>query len=874
MQRLNFSPHGVTGEGSKHETWQVQHQSSHHYNYSGTSSRQRQRRVERAATATTDDFGDFPATPQITTPQVTNRRRGDEPQSRPGVRFAEDDRHQVLILDGSDQRQHHHSPASDAVAAPAVSSLDFSMIATPGGKLARMVDNHGFYTPSEAATTDETMELSSGKFGGKSLWTTGTPFRSMLRGVVSSTPNMDPRQMLMSTSKTPYAAAREKLQQIHGKNINVEHANSNGNDVDKCTALEFARSAPVSGYLRKMGKNIPTFKRRFFVLKPSTHLYYFLSPSDVEPRGCIDLDMATDGSNGEEGGCGSCDVREIGSLPDGTFQFELFFDEEKELDDNTSSHSDGGSQTSQKSSTKRQFHRQKIVLEARTEEIGREWMAKLQSERLSSAKEKVEFLRASLAEMKSISSKWGKSACEEAMRADETERQRNTAISEAKSWEARFTNLNEALRLLGKRGGNKTSDFLTEAFQGLDAKNTNLNHVSQRVQAMHNDYQQALKREEEAKDRIARLEKRAQEAESRAANAEKELARVREDNLAMQNNLKKARREKKILVKEVRSLHSAVAEDKGSKQSDQNEQHDLRSTNSQSVRSRGAASSSNDHGTSSAASYTKRKPKEIEQQLVLELEEHVMSGLRLSEQFLTLNRVDNFFDEGSIDENCINHEGNHELDDNVHPRERQSTCHPPSKTALNLSPARITNATNGIMQSQRVSYPLGSLLDETDDNAFFSADPKLVTVPGGAVDKTICHSNEGGFNLSYTADSVQGSDLLTDVSQYEEGSNNDNPINQNLNERFSEKMQIDTGKKTINHHDTQHRLFKDDTSACQAPPSQDLPSSVSESSRSRVTDNGNATTKLECSLTDVEESPSKIGSDGKVYHITFYSKTE
>ena len=55
------------------------------------------------------------------------------------------------------------------------------------------------------------------------------------------------------------------------------------------TAAKFARDAPAAGFLYKFGTQVPEFKRRFFVLQPATHLYYFLSPHDSQPRGCLDL---------------------------------------------------------------------------------------------------------------------------------------------------------------------------------------------------------------------------------------------------------------------------------------------------------------------------------------------------------------------------------------------------------------------------------------------------------------------------------------------------------------------------------------------------------------------------------------------------------
>lgn len=52
-----------------------------------------------------------------------------------------------------------------------------------------------------------------------------------------------------------------------------------------------SRGALRSGYLWKLGANVPKWKRRFFVLKPITMLFYYMSEHDTEPRGCIDLDL-------------------------------------------------------------------------------------------------------------------------------------------------------------------------------------------------------------------------------------------------------------------------------------------------------------------------------------------------------------------------------------------------------------------------------------------------------------------------------------------------------------------------------------------------------------------------------------------------------
>jgi len=755
------------------------------------------------------------------------------------IRFAEDTRmspvrgssssnQQVLVLGGSSNsssstRDRYDDDQQDEFISPK-NSLNFSMLTTPGGGgfSARLVDEDGnsIYTPSEANTTS-----SSGRFS------------SILRGV----PNMDPRQLLPSS--TP-------------KELNDEEQNTNTNDNNECTALQFAKSAPLSGYLKKLGRNIPKFKRRFFVLKPSTHLYYFMSPNDVEPRGCIDLDMIWD-DNEKEGRKG-CEVREINTLPDGTFRFELLFDEEviDNGDDNAST--DTSSRTSSSSTKKsRNFQRQSIVLEARTEEMGREWMTKLQSERLSYARNEVNILSTNLVEMKSISTRWETSACEAEMRADDAERQRNISISEAKVWETKYNNLNEAIRLFAKtntqqqEGSTSSSEFLIESLAGLDVNDSNFDDMSEAFQKLKDGYSLLSKREEDANQRISELEQRVKEAELQAKNTQAELTKVWEDNRAMQDELKKTKREKRILVKEVKSLH-ATAEENASKQS---AQHDLRSANS-----------SRDGEALDTASITqpsKRRMNDEEKRLVIELEEHVMSGLRLSEQFLTLNGIDPS-EVGDDHDSCAQASSTQaSLQASCKSPERRYH-HSPQKGILDLSPHTRIRAVNNTL-SQQDNKPLASLLDDNDEEddesevALVSTEETESTDPLKPNNKKVDTVEHDNAELSYAAEeSTQGSSILNDVFQYEEAPSGEH-INQNLDDRFREQRESSTSKLSPVEAST-------------------VASSYSESSRSRVTDNGNATTKLECPLRDMGETPhpnrsnASIGDDGKVYHITFYSK--
>lgn len=58
-------------------------------------------------------------------------------------------------------------------------------------------------------------------------------------------------------------------------------------------ACQLAKGGQLSGHLLKLGENVKKWKRRFFVLRPTRFLYYYLSSGDVEPAGIIDLDLYT-----------------------------------------------------------------------------------------------------------------------------------------------------------------------------------------------------------------------------------------------------------------------------------------------------------------------------------------------------------------------------------------------------------------------------------------------------------------------------------------------------------------------------------------------------------------------------------------------------
>ena len=768
---------------------------------------------------------------ETTTPQMTNRQSDYFHPSQSRIRFSEDTRlppptsqtnnsNRVLVLEGSPPR---------GSSSAGVDGLDFSMITTPGAK----------HTPRN----DETGG------GGGARWrntiSNGTPlitnlFSSAASAVVSTpgtpgfqTPYTTARGMLSSRqAQTPYTTPG--VESHYATNIDDNHNDNDG------SAHAFAKTAPLSGYLRKLGKNIPTYKRRFFVLKPATHLFYFLSPNDIEPRGCIDLDM----------NCG-CEVREVGTLPDGTFRFELIFNQEDTYSDTASVRSTSSHNSNSSSSTKKQrgLHRQNIILEARTVEIGREWMAKLKSERLSTARSEVETLRTDLVEIKNISARWERSAIEEAMRADEAARQRDSAITESRVWEEKYTNLNEAIRLLTNSigtsddGGGGTSEFLTDAIGDIDISGSNFSAISTAFRQIHNDHKLVSTREESAKSRIAELERLAKDAESRATTAEEELS-------AMQLDLRRIKREKKILVTEVRSLHAATKDNLEKQEAATQTQSDRTQNETDSISiSRGTCEG--DAATSDTASIvrSKRKANVEENRLIIELEENVMSGLRLTDQFLTLNGIDpsELWDDldNSVQAGSSIQASKSSRDDRS--LSRQSSNHHHHHQA---SAPRVGDETT--QHRDYLKDRLGSLLDENDDETVVPLVTDEVNVRTPHVSNK--HTNQHNIDInqargSHVEESTHGPILIDhSMFHYEGASPNGEPVNQNLIDRFKRESSEKEITNSFN------------------PPSLSVASSMSESSRSRITDNGFATSKLEHHL----KAHSSPGEDGNIYHITFY----
>lgn len=328
------------------------------------------------------------------------------------------------------------------------------------------------------------------------------------------------------------------------------------------TAAHFARTAPQAGFLQKLGANVSQFKRRFFVLQPGTHLYYFLSPTDTEPRGCLDLEQST--------------IQILGQLPDGRFRFAIVWGDQQQ--------------------------QQKVILEAKDKETATQWIEALQQERLSYVKDQ---LKSSNKEKASLTMR----IQEQEKRIDNyrhMEQDRDEAVQDALHWKKQFHLLDDALRKLtlqvnsnkdnldprkttksDKENNNNDDnpkneskitldspsatslldsialddDHLSDTHSTIDIVKVPGVHFSSLQNACDQLKESARLAYQEASTAVEDLQKSheiAEQGNKRMIKAEKHLCKLWEENCELRKLLKQKKREKRVLAREVRALMEAA----------------------------------------------------------------------------------------------------------------------------------------------------------------------------------------------------------------------------------------------------------------------------------------------------------------------------
>lgn len=604
-------------------------------------------------------------------------------------------------------------------------------------------------------------------------------------------------------------------------------------------AAVLARSATQAGFLQKLGQNIPQFKRRFFVLKPETRLYYYLSPNDTEPRGKIDLE----GSQ----------IEEVEHLPDGRYRFAILSD------------SDDPKQP-----------KDRIVLEARTREMGMEWIKHMEYERVSTLKESVDQLKSQNLAQKNQIQDLEKQIENFRM----IEKDRDGALEDAKKWKEQFEKLDEALRRLtqkvrkppaisnkakvknaeglksefdeekkeehtadasigmvedtnddtpiksNNRGKRNTASPPDTTFEENDEVDVNDIDDSFKAPgtyfpALLNACQQqrellrltSIEASTAVEDVLEAHEKNTA-TEKRMEKAEKHLTKLWEENCSIRKVLKQKKREKRVLVKEVKSLQLVNKE----------------------LEARPAfVPTSVIEPEESAEAVDSSFIGSDEERLIVELEEHVASSIRLHERLLAGSMLDATVDDADMN---LSLEGS-EIAFHHSPEKFSST----EAALVETSPALEFQSP---LFTPRTQTKLMSLLDDMSEsgsegtegegdglNEYESLEASIVSSTGATM----------GDQVQCTDSVVSEMAFPTVTSADEMSPDRPNPL-----------LQLD-------------REDDDDNSELGLH----LPKSM-------VTDNGQATSRLVCPLADVVETKTGGGVDGEsngefsVYHITFYSR--
>lgn len=636
--------------------------------------------------------------------------------------------------------------------------------------------------------------------------------------------------------------------------ISRNHSDSHQNK-SSITAISFARNAPKAGYLSKLGTSISEYKRRFFVLKPTTFLYYFLSPNDTEPRGCIDLegliqdsDVSPTGIKEGKRNCG-LQIRELGCLADGQFRFEIILPSQDENDD---------------------IDQNRIIsLEARNEEVGKEWIRSLTGERLSYCKSQIQRLQQENMELKRQVEDFRL-----------VERDRDGAIQDAKEWKSRYNELDKALVPLKQyvsrppqienrqdeifdyikdkksqrndveknADDNKVSDNdransstlisiseNKEKLESIKLPGTNFASLSNACMGLHEVLRLTSIEANTSVEDLIKANQNIKALQDKVSETDKNICKLWEGNCELRDNLKQIKKEKKILIKEIRSLRESKRQN--------NEEME-----SKKYSLRGVTSIVNNAVDISEDAMLKCNPKDShtidrfykvankpqlatpEKRLLFELEEHVESSIRQHEQFLESNELN----QTVIPKKSKKVEGTAILGDKSIVQEMSSSAleakvsnmDPIEKGSKQYLPHKAYEPSDHSSTSDQSSES-GSANDVLN-RTFSPLRPKqLCLMDQLAVDDGICDEDS-----EITSDSIQSQEPVLSC-------------------------------------DIPHQFVKDGSPVTVA--GHGTTSSQTDTSlKSTVTGNCSPTSKLVCPLNDVNFS--NAGNQvAQVYHLTFYS---
>ena len=154
-----------------------------------------------------------------------------------------------------------------------------------------------FGAPSHSSSNSS---MSSAEHDASSV-TSSSPSRSISikRGVISSSLSLSEATSPIFSAAGFSASAFSTT--AHSTNSNIDISVLARSGVAGCDtdgklplAAHLASRSHVSGHLHKLGVNVRKWKRRFFVLQPTTMLYYYISSGDSQPAGVINMDTFTE----------------------------------------------------------------------------------------------------------------------------------------------------------------------------------------------------------------------------------------------------------------------------------------------------------------------------------------------------------------------------------------------------------------------------------------------------------------------------------------------------------------------------------------------------------------------------------------------------
>eukprot|EP00536_Pseudo-nitzschia_multiseries_P011118 jgi/Psemu1/243571/estExt_Genewise1.C_3630019 len=689
-----------------------------------------------------------------------------------------------------------------------------------------------------------------------------------------------------------------------GYYLHATPAAVDGHGTNGSSAAVFARSGGVvqAGFLQKLGKNIPEFKRRFFVLKPETNLYYYLSPNETEPRGKIDLEGAS--------------IESLETTPNGTLRFVVSLPNEggnlsnssgtpgesnHEWNDNDDNVFNSNSNTGSNNNNNDNFRNQQIVLEARSKEIGEEWIRHMKGERVSFLKDKVDALT-------------GKGQ-EQAIKIADLERQiehfrmieadRDGALEDAQNWKNKFNRLDEALRLLTQQIRKSLTTPLSPKEQkpvsndenknvqeiGLDSQtiederkkddvdpDQDGNHDSGVADAPSNDKHQqnisgvsdektpakdklapallddltqddmkveeildvpgtyfsglsnAFQQQKEASrlasieastavDDVFKANEQVEAIQKRMKKAEKQILNLWEENCTIRKTLKQKKRERRVLVREVKQLQETVKTLEENSQNLSKSALDLKNVPEE------------DNHVPMADSMIGSD----EERLIIELEEHVASSIRLHERLLAGSEFDRDM-------------------------EQSISTNPVSVTVDTVDSLRNVGSSGFERGEIEISQPkLLSLLDDESDS-----DDESSCNQEGSNDHD---SRRELRSIMGSVASATDNTAISDVGYVQSigtAGDGDESYSQRLNPLL--KLDHNDDDELTGHQKGDAHSFK-------------------SSSSKLVTENGQATSRLVCPLADVvdtrrgssstiggNQAPGEANEDLRVHHLTFYSQ--